>query len=55
MTMTDGRIESTSGANSTTPDMQAQDDLKAFLIVLRQGLLLICAWIEKRYGLKPRG
>jgi len=28
------------------------DDLREFLLVLRQGLLLIVSWIERRYGLK---
>lgn len=32
--------------------MTDADDLREFLLVLRQGLLLIVAWIEKRYGLK---
>ena len=31
--------------------MQRDDDMKAFLLVVRQALLLICAWIEKRYDL----
>jgi hypothetical protein len=30
------------------------DDLKSFLIVLRQALLMLVGWIEKRYGLQPR-
>jgi hypothetical protein len=29
-----------------------KDELREFLIVLRQGLLLIVSWIEKRYELK---
>lgn len=31
--------------------MDRDDDLKAFLIVLRRALLMVCAWIEQRYGL----
>lgn len=41
----------------TTPQMpetRSDADLKAFLLVLRQALLMIIAWIEKRYGLKSR-
>jgi len=28
------------------------DDMKAFLLVVRRALLMICAWIENRYNLK---
>ena len=31
--------------------MDRDDDLKAFLIVLRRALLMVCAWIGQRYGL----
>jgi len=27
------------------------DDLHEFMLVLRQALLMVVAWIEKRYGL----
>jgi hypothetical protein len=32
--------------------MTERDDLRDFLVVLRQALLMIVAWIEKRYSLK---
>jgi len=28
------------------------DDMKAFLLVVRRALLMICAWIENRYNLR---
>lgn len=34
----------------TTPPAQA-DELREFMIVLRQALYMIIAWIERRYGL----
>lgn len=34
--------------------MTSDNDLRAFLLVLRQGLLLIVRYIEKRYGLTSR-
>lgn len=30
----------------------SNDDLRQFMLVLRQALLTIVAWIEKRYGLR---
>lgn len=34
----------------------ARDDLYEFLLVLRQALLMIVVWIERRYHLRgPRG
>lgn len=30
-----------------------RDDLKEFFMILRQALLMIVRWIEKRYGLQP--
>lgn len=30
------------------------DDLRAFLLMLRQALLMIVCWIEKKYGLRSR-
>ena len=34
-------------------DCHAQSsEMKDFLLVLRQALLMIVAWIEKKYGLK---
>lgn len=30
------------------------DDLRDFMIVLRQALLMVVAWIERRYGLAER-
>jgi hypothetical protein len=51
--MGDGRIQSTSTADSTIPAAPAQeDDMKALCLVIRQGLLLIVAWIERRYNLR---
>jgi hypothetical protein len=29
------------------------DDFREFMILLRQALLMIVRWIEKRYGLQP--
>lgn len=29
-----------------------RDDLKAFLLTLRQALLMLVSWIEHRYGLR---
>ncbi len=34
--------------------MNQDDDLRAFLLVLRRALLMVCAWIEQRYGLNGR-
>lgn len=34
--------------------MKERDDLKEFCIVLRQALLMIVRWIEKRYNLEPK-
>jgi hypothetical protein len=34
--------------------MDHDDDLRAFLVVLRRALLMVCAWIEQRYGLNGR-
>jgi len=33
-------------------DGNKQDDLREFLMVLRQALLMIVRWIEKRYPVK---
>jgi len=30
-----------------------KDDIKEFMLILRQALLMIVRWIEKRYGLLP--
>jgi len=30
------------------------DDLREFLLVLRQALLMIVAWIERKYGLERK-
>jgi len=30
-----------------------KDDLKEFFVILRQALLMVVRWIEKRYGLQP--
>jgi hypothetical protein len=34
--------------------MDHDDDLRAFLVVLRRALLMIVSWIEQRYGLNGR-
>lgn len=31
-----------------------QDDLRDFMMVLRQAMLMVVVWIEKRYGLKRK-
>lgn len=31
-----------------------QDDLKEFMLVLRNALLMIVRYIERRYGLQPK-
>lgn len=31
-----------------------QDDLREFMMVLRQAMLMVVVWIEKRYGLKRK-
>jgi hypothetical protein len=33
-------------------DTTAKEDLKSFLLVLRQALLMIVRWIEKKYNLE---
>lgn len=38
----------------TTPPTAKADDLREFMIVLRQALLMIVDWIERRYGLKRK-
>lgn len=30
------------------------DDLRDFMMVLRQAMLMVVVWIEKRYGLKRK-
>lgn len=30
------------------------DDLRDFMLVLRQAMLMVVVWIEKRYGLKRK-
>lgn len=35
----------------TTPPAVQPDELREFMLVLRQALLMIVAWIERRYGL----
>lgn len=36
----------------TTPPATTQpDELREFMLVLRQALLMVVAWIERRYGL----
>lgn len=38
-----------------TEERTAQSaELKDFLLVLRQALLMVVSFIEKRYGVKPR-
>lgn len=40
---------------SATPHKNPQgDELREFMIVVRQALMLICSWIERRYGLERR-
>ena len=29
------------------------DDMQAFMLVVRDALLMVVRWIERRYGLKP--
>jgi hypothetical protein len=36
------------------PRTKEHDELREFMIVLRQGLLLIVTWIERRYGLERK-
>lgn len=31
-----------------------QNDLRDFMMVLRQAMLMVVVWIEKRYGLKRK-
>jgi hypothetical protein len=31
------------------PDTHTDEDLKAFLLVLRRALLMVTGWIERRY------
>jgi hypothetical protein len=38
----------------TTPPTAKADDLREFMMVLRQALLMIVAWIERRYGIARR-
>lgn len=38
----------------TTPPATQPDELREFMLVLRQSLLMIVAWIERRYGLVRR-
>lgn len=33
--------------------MDKRDDLREFMLVLRQALLMIVRWIEHKYDLKP--
>lgn len=30
------------------------DEMREFMIVVRQALMLICSWIERRYGLQRK-
>jgi hypothetical protein len=32
-----------------------EEDLREFMLVLRQALLMIVRWIEKRYHMEPSG
>jgi len=32
-------------------DSESRDDLREFMLVLRQALLMVVRWIERRYGL----
>jgi hypothetical protein len=34
--------------------MTRDDELREFMLILRQALLMIVRWIEKRYGLEGR-
>ena len=34
--------------------ISSDDSMREFLLVLRQALLMIVSWIEKRYGLERR-
>lgn len=34
------------------PHGNGQGDMREFMVVVRQALLLIVAWIERRYGLR---
>lgn len=34
--------------------MDEPDDLRDFMMVLRQAMLMVVVWIEKRYGLKRK-
>lgn len=38
----------------TPPPPTQDDELRAFLLVLRQALLTIVAYIERKYGLERR-
>lgn len=33
---------------------QSSDDMREFMLVIRQALLLIVGWIERRYNLIPK-
>lgn len=35
----------------TTPPTTGPDELREFMLIIRQALLMIVAWIERRYGL----
>lgn len=39
---------------STVPQPTEQSEMREFMIVVRQALMLICSWIERRYGLERR-
>lgn len=38
----------------TTPPTTQPDELREFMLMLRQALLMIVDWIERRYGLKRK-
>lgn len=38
----------------TTPPTTQPDELRDFMLVLRQALLMVVAWIERRYHLERK-
>ena len=39
---------------TATPERDESDELREFMLVLHRALMMVCAWIEKRYGLQRR-
>ncbi len=38
----------------TTPTTTQPDEMREFMLVLRQALLMVVAWIERRYRLERK-